>query len=106
MPRKQKINYIETTLNGYVTKRIPICDYHPSIDYIDKLIFEDDGVSINYYEDITGDHELLDNFLKEGSNKNIGYESAVGERANFFLEGWLTLELGSNDNLFIGLAIE
>ena len=40
-----KINYIEATMNGYVFKRIPICDYtrNKDKDYLEELIFELDG---------------------------------------------------------------
>ena len=103
---KRKINYIETTLNGYIIKRIEICDYDSKTDYIDKLIFEDDGETINYYEDITGDHDLLDAFLKQGSNRNIGYESVISEQPHIFLDSWQTLTLGYYEDVFVGLEIK
>lgn len=102
---KKKINYIETTMNGYVIKRVPICDYERGKDYIDDLVFVLDGEEVDYYNDITGDMDLLDEFLSKGTNKIEGYNSAIEEKQYIFLEGWLTLQLGYIPNKFIGLEI-
>ena len=104
---KRKINYIETTMNGYVFKRVSICDYtrNKDKDYLEELIFELDGEEVDYYNDITGDMDLLDEFLAKGTNKLDEYENAMGEKSHIFLEGWRTLQLGDIDNKFIGLEI-
>lgn len=104
---KRKINYIETTMNGYVFKRVPICDYtrNKDKDYLEELIFELDGEEVDYYNDITGDMDLLDEFLAKGTNQIESYEHAIGEKSHIFLEGWRTLQLGDITNKFIGLEI-
>ena len=102
---KKKINYIETTMNGYVIKRVPICDYERGKDYIDDLVFVLDSEEVDYYNDITGDMDLLDEFLSRGTNQIEGYDGAIGEKQHIFLEGWLTLQLVYITNKFIGLEI-
>lgn len=102
---KKKINYIETTMNGYVIKRVPICDYEREKEYIDDLMFNLDGEEVDYYNDIAGDMDLLDEFLSKGTNQIKGYESAIGEKRHIFIEGWRTLQLGDITDKFIGLEI-
>lgn len=102
----KKINYIETTMNGYVIKRIKICNYEKGKDYIEDLIFQLDGEEVNYYDEIAGNMDLLDEFLAKGTNNINNYESALGEQDNIFLEGWRTLQLGDIENKFIGLEIK
>lgn len=103
----KKVNYIETTLNGYVVKRVEICDYKLRADYFDKLIFDLDGEKVNFYEDIAGDLDSLDSFLRNGSTECIeDYDNAMGEAKNVYLEGWRTLILGYHTDKFVGLEIK
>lgn len=102
----KKINYIETTLNGYIIKRIEICKYEKGKDYMCDLNFNDDGVEIEYYDDICGDFDLLDEFLRKGTNEIEGYEKAIDEKSNIFLDSWHTLTTGFCTDRFIGLEIK
>lgn len=101
-----KINYIETTLNGYVFVRIPICDYIPGKDYMGDLVFTREDEEVNYYEDISGDMDELDAFLKRGSHLDCeDYDDVLGTERNTYLEYWYTNRLGYYTDRYIGLEI-
>lgn len=105
---KQNINYIETTLNGYIVKRIKIAEYDPKVDYIGELHFVNEGEDVEYYNDIAGDFDMLDKFLKDGSNTMIlEYQDVnhLGTKENVLLEYWKTDTLGWFDDRYIGIEI-
>ena len=88
----KKIYYIETTLNGYITKKIEICDWVKNKDYMGKLKFEYYGDIVEYYEDIAGDYDDLDIFLSNAdSTKCENYDDILGGKPNVYLENWLTI---------------
>jgi len=100
----KKIYYIETTLNGYITKKIEICDWVRNKDYMGKLKFEYDiyGEIVEYYEDIAGDYDDLDIFLSNAdSTKCENYDDILGGKPNVYLEYWLTTVLGYYRGLMI-----
>ena len=97
-----KIYYIETTLNGYIIKKTPICDWERNIDYIDKLIFIRDDEEINYYEEITGDMDELDDFLRRGKRS----ENNKDDKSNVYMEHYLTDSVGYYIDRYIGLMIK
>ena len=103
----KKIYYIETTLNGYVFKRIEICDWDKDLDYVDKLIFKLDDEEVNYYEDIAGDMDELDAFLRTANHGYCeDYDDVLGTKRNTYLEFWKTTILGYYDDRYIGLEIK
>lgn len=105
----KKIYYIETTLNGYIFKRIPICDFIPGKDYIGDLVFYDEECDeeINFYEDLAGDMDELDAFLKRGSHSDCeDYDNELGTKKNVYMEYWQTNVLGYFEDRFVGLQIE
>jgi hypothetical protein len=104
--RKKKIFYIETTLNGYVFKKIPICDYEVGKDYCGELNFELDGEEKEYYEDVAGDYDELDRFLKRGSNLDCKeYDNVIGTKPHVYLEYFYTTSMGWFDDRFVGIMI-
>lgn len=103
----KKLYYIETTLNGYIIKETELCDWVSGKDYIEDLYFTRDGEEVDYYNDIAGDLDDLDNFLKYAdSSKCDNYEDVLGGKPNVFLEYWLTTTLGYYDDRYIGLMIK
>ena len=78
----EKIYYIETTLNGYITKKIPICNYDKNKDYCCDLEFEKNNEKYEYYDEFSGDWEELDKFLKNGTT--LGLENYQTEQDKYF----------------------
>lgn len=105
--KTKKIYYIETTLNGYIIEKTPICDYVKGKDYCGELFFKLDGEEIEYYNDIAGDLNDLDLFLSFGNNQDCeDYDDRLGTKSNVYLEYWKTLVLGYYDNKFIGIMVD
>lgn len=102
----RKIKYIETTLNGYIIKKVEICDWDRTKDLTGMLTFEQDGEEVEYYNDIAGNMDELDEFLKTGSNNIEGYDKAINTKENIYMEYWLTNTVGYYTDRYIGLIIE
>lgn len=103
----KRIYYIEAALNGYIVKEIPICDWDPERDYTDRLVFEDNGRTVDYYDVIAGDTDDLDTFLKHASHLACAdYEDTVGTKPNVYLEFWLTDNIGYYEDRYLGLIIK
>src|SRR5690554_6239743 len=105
---KMNINYIETTLNGYIIKRIKICEYRPGKDYLFDLSFELGGEEVEYCEEFSGDLDELDAFLETGSNESIiAYQDVnhLNTKSNVYLEYWKTDSLGWFEDRYVGLEI-
>lgn len=104
-----EINYIETTLNGYITKRIKLADYVKGKDYCGELFFEMDGEEWEYYNDVCGDFDILDEFLAKGSNVDIveyQEENHLGTKENVLLEYYKTDMIGFYTDKYIGIEIK
>lgn len=102
----KKVYYIETTLNGYLIKKIEISNYISNKDYVEELTFNRDGEDVDYYNDITGDWDDLDEFLKHGSNNQCeNYDYNKGDKPHVYMEHWLTDTLGYYTDRYIGLMI-
>ncbi len=124
---KYNLNYIETTMNGYIIKRCPILEnvsrkeiskLNPydeemyfnietgkNVDVMDAK-FDDlleDGVIIEYAGRFAGDFDTLERFLEFGTPNTDG-KFAI--KKNLYLEFWLTENLGWFDNKYIGLEIK
>lgn len=104
--KNKKIYYIETTLNGYITKRVEIAEWSRKKDYSGELWFEHEGEEKEYYEDIAGMMDELDEFLRTGSNVIDGYDNELGTKENVYLEYWYTSVLGYYDDRYIGIMID
>jgi len=103
MNKTKNIYYIETTTNGYIVKKIKICEWNKNEEYIDKLIFNRDDEEIDYYNDVAGNFDDLDLFLRNGNNTECEEHSDI--KSNIYLEYWLTDVLGYYQNIYIGLMI-
>lgn len=103
----KKIYYIEITLNGYVIKKEPICDFVKDKDYLGELNFVLDGQETEFYNDIAGDYDDLDEFLKHGDNQYCNnYDNILDTKQNIYLEYWRTTSLGCYENKYVGLMVE
>lgn len=102
----KKVYYIETTLNGYITKEIEIADWSRHEDLIGEMNFNRDGEELEYYNDIAGDMDQLDEFLRHGIHHVDGYEDELGTEENIYLEYWYTNLLGYYTDKYIGLMIK
>ena len=104
---KRQIFYIETTLNGYVLKQIEICEWKRDYEFIEDLLFTRDGEKVDYYQDLAGDMDELDTFLKYANcNDCEDYENYINNEPNVYLEYWLTNSLGYYEERYIGLMIK
>ncbi len=118
---KYSLYYIETTLNGYITKKCPIlknvsrgeiADLSP---YDENMYFRLDGqevdinsasgdeIDISEYSSIAGDFDELEAFLQFGK-PNVGEDFDCSH--NTYLEFWRTESLGYYDDKYVGLKIE
>lgn len=103
----KKIYYIETTLNGYVIKKIQICEYKKHENYCGELRFKRGRYEIEYYDEIAGDWEDLDLFLECGNHNDCNdYEDVLGTKSNIYLEYYKTLSLGYYEDRYIGLMVK
>lgn len=103
----KKVYYIETTLNGYIIKQVEICEWESGKDFIEDLIFMRDEDEIDYYNDIAGNFDDLDIFLRYAdSTRCEDYYDDLGVRSNIYLEYWLTNLTGYYEDRFIGLMIK
>lgn len=103
----KNIYYIEVDLHGYLLTKIRICEFESGKDYIEDLVFDRDGEEIDYYGDIAGDYDDLDNFLKNGSIYDTKGEdnSLDNSKENIYLEMWLTDVVGYYNDRYIGLMV-
>lgn len=105
---KTNINYIETTLNGYITKRIKIAEYDSKKDYCGELHFKLDDKDVEYYEEFAGEWDDIDKFISNKSHYGlIGYQdnNHLHTKENVYLEYWKTDSLGWYDDKYVGLEI-
>lgn len=107
------IYYIETTLNGYITKEIKICPYGILKDYCSELNFKLDGEEIEYYDKISGDWDELDLFLKRGKHYDCKEykeetEKYFSTQPNVYLEFWDTFATGYyyDVNKIVGIMVK
>lgn len=105
----KKLYYIETTLNGYVIKKIPICEFIPRKDYCGELHFKDSEGEVEYYDKFSGSWDELDRFLKRGNHedcKEYQEDNHLQTKSNVYLEYWYTDVLGYYRDRYIGITVE
>jgi len=105
---KLSINYIETTLNGHIIKRVKIADFIKGKDYLCELKFNLDGKDLEYYDDIAGDWEDLELFLYRGNHSDCisySYENHLNTKENVYLEYYITDSLGYYEDRYIGIEV-
>ena len=106
--KDKNINYIETTLNGYVIKRVKICEYEKDKDYYGELKFKLNGEEKDYHEDFCGDYSELDKFIENKSHYGlISYQDVnhLDTHENVYLEYWKTDSVGWYEDKYIGIEI-
>lgn len=105
---KLNINYIETTLNGYIIKRVKITEYDKNKDYCGELHFKLNNEDVEYYEEFSGSWDTLDEFLSCGESESIieyQEDNHLETKPNILLEYWKTDNLGWYEDKYIGLEI-
>jgi hypothetical protein len=105
----KSIYYIETTLNGYITKKIKITEWDKKKDYYGELTFNYENQDYEYYNDFSGDTDELDKFLKHGFHsacRKYQNENHLETKPNVYLEYWKTDSVGWYDDRYVGITIE
>lgn len=108
----KKLNFIVTTINGYVIERIEICDYNRNKvnEMYDLLVTKEFNSKhigeFNYIDDMAGNLNDLDIFLETGSNSKCEEEDYKKYSSNFLMEDWHTFVTGYIPDYIIGLEIK
>lgn len=72
--KSSKLNFIVTTMNGYIIERIPLADYeHESANDIINKLFEQTFNSkhigeFNYVNDVAGNVDDMESFITDKNN--------------------------------------
>lgn len=104
-----KVYYVETTLEGEITKEIELAEWNKNTDYWDLLVFQNDkGELVSYYHDIAREVDDIDTFLRDGNWKRCAeYRDKLRTRVyNVYLEYLSTDFWGKYENKYVGLMIK
>lgn len=109
---KNKLNFIVTTLNGYIIERIPLADYEneSANDIINKL-FEKSFTSkhideFNYVNDVAGNVDDMESFITHKNNlKCENKEEPFSIKKNYYIETFHT-DIGYYPDFYVGLEIK
>lgn len=110
-----KLSFIVTTLNGYVIERVEIGDYmkESSEDILEKLYSEEFTSKhigeFNYIDDVAGDTDDVDLFVKNKSSKNCSFRE--DEDLPFDVDYRYLLEtvhnkIGYYTDFYVGLEVK
>lgn len=109
-----KLNFIVTTLNGYVIERIQIGDYskESAQEILDKL-YEGEFTSkhigeFSYMDDVAGNWDDVELFVKNKNNQKCEYRNeklAFDVSDRFYFETFHT-EIGYYPDFYVGLEIK
>ena len=104
-----KVNFIITTLNGYIIERIRVTEGNNPDSIIDSLLTQ--SIHSNrlgdfiYGDDMMGSMDDLEVFITEKSNENCKGEFRDGFKSHTFIEKWMTGVVGYFDDIYVGLEL-
>ena len=104
-----KVNFIITTLNGYIIERDRITEGNDPDSIIDSILTK--SIHSNrlgdfvYGDDMMGSMDDLEVFITERSNKNCKSEFKDGFKPHTFIEKWKTDVVGYFDDIYVGLEL-
>lgn len=103
---ESKIYYIEIDKDNNILEKIEICNWDNNIKHEEDLSFINiAGKEVNYYNEISGNPDDLNIFLKnKDSTKCVEYQTH--SNSNMYIEYWRNTLLGCHPDKFIGLLID
>lgn len=110
--KNTKLNFIVTTLNGYIIERINLANYEneSANDIINKL-FEQTFTSkhigeFNYVNDVAGNVDDMESFITHKNNlKYENKEKPFSIKKNYYIETFHT-NIGYYPDFYVGLEIK
>lgn len=110
---KNKLNFIVTTLNGYVIERVPLADYETeSANNIINKLFEQTFISkhigeFNYVDDIAGNVDDMESFITHKNNLKCNNDDSpeFSIKKNYYIETYHT-DIGYYPDFYVGLEIK
>ena len=110
---KNKLNFIVTTLNGYIIERVPLADYktESSNDIINKLFeqtFNSKHIGeFNYVDDVAGNVDNIESFITYKNNLKCNNEDTpeFSIKKNYYIETFHT-DIGYYPDFYVGLEIK
>lgn len=111
--KNTKLNFIVTTLNGYIIERINLADYEneSANDIINKLFeqtFNSKHIGeFNYVNDVAGNVDDMESFITDKNNlkcdKDNNPEFSI--KKNYYIETFHT-DIGYYPDFYVGLEIK
>lgn len=109
---KNKLNFIVTTLNGYIIERIPLANYETESanDIINKLfekIYNSKNIGeFNYVDDVAGNVDDMESFITHKNNlKCKNKDEPFSIKKNYYIETFHT-DIGYYPDFYVGLEIK
>lgn len=109
---KNKLNFIVTTLNGYIIERINLADYETeSTNNIINKLFEQTFNSkhigeFNYVNDVAGNVDDMESFITHKNNlKCENKNEPFSIKKNYYIETFHT-DIGYYPDFYVGLEIK
>lgn len=109
---KNKLNFIVTTLNGYIIERIPLANYETESanDIINKLfekIYNSKNIGeFNYVDDVAGNVDDMKSFITHKNNlKCKNKDEPFSIKKNYYIETFHT-DIGYYPDFYVGLEIK
>ena len=110
--KSSKLNFIVTTINGYIIERINLADYETESanDIINKL-FEKTFTSkhigeFNYVDDVAGNVDDMESFITNKNNlKCENKDEPFSINKNYYIETFHT-DIGYYPDFYVGLEIK
>ena len=110
-----KLNFIVTTLNGYIIERVEIGDYtKESSEAILEKLYSKEFTSkhigeFNYIDDVAGNADDVDLFVKKRSSEECSFRK--DESLPFYIQERFLLETVHNKNgyytdFYVGLEVK
>lgn len=111
--KNTKLNFIVTTLNGYIIERIPLADYeHESANGIINKLFEQTFNSkhigeFNYVNDVAGNVDDMESFVTNKNNLKCDNDNnpEFSIKKNYYIETFHT-DIGYYPDFYVGLEIK
>lgn len=112
--KSSKLNFIVTTLNGYVIERVPLADYgtKSANDIINKLFeqtFNSKHIGeFNYVDDVAGNVDDMESFITNKNNLKCVKSDDSPEfsiKKNYYIETYHT-NIGYFPDFYVGLEVK
>jgi hypothetical protein len=110
--KNTKLNFIVTTINGYVIERINLADYeNESANNIINKLFEKNFNSkhigeFNHVDDVAGNVDDMESFITNKNNLKCNIkDEPFSIKKNYYIETFHT-DIGYYPDFYVGLEIK